>query len=606
MMAQAQHILQTVYGYDQFRTAQAGIIQRVLDGQDVALVMPTGSGKSICYQIPAMMREGTDIVVSPLISLMQDQVDALKQLHVAAECLHSNLDGAQQYQIAQRFRNGALDLLYVAPERLLMPDFLDLLDQMPLALLAIDEAHCISQWGHDFRPEYRQLAEVRQRFPKVPCVATTATADAPTRGDIIEQLDMAEDALYVTGFDRPNIRYSVVLKKNAKQQLLRFIQEEHPNDAGIVYCLSRRKVEDVADWLTQQGFEAVPYHAGLTGQQRQKNQDRFIREEGLIVVATVAFGMGIDKPNVRFVAHLDIPKSPEAYYQETGRAGRDGVPANAWMTYGLADVVLMQKILADSDADDRHRWIERQKFNAMLGYCESVACRRQVLLNHFGEKMSQACGNCDTCLNPVETYDGTVAAQKALSCIYRTGQRFGSGHVVDVLLGKETEKMHQFGHRNLSTYGIGSELSATEWRAVIRQLVAAAYIQVDIAGYGGLRLTEKSRSILRGEQPVLLRKDPKAVSVPKRKSVQKTEALPDTAESQALFDALRDLRLKLAREQGIPPYIIFHDRTLIAFAQRRPKDLSEFGHIPGVGEVKLDRYGADFLEVIRAHENGLA
>lgn len=598
-----QKILQTVFGYEQFRLQQEAIIQRLLEGKNAAVIMPTGGGKSLCYQIPALMRKGTAIVVSPLISLMQDQVDALKQLDICAEYLNSNLDGSQQYRVIQSLLGGELDLLYVAPERLMMPDFLDVLSRVELSLLAIDEAHCISQWGHDFRPEYRKLTEVRNRFPQVPCLAATATADGPTRREIVQQLHIEEDGLFVTGFDRPNIRYTVVPKKSAKQQLLAFIRAEHASDAGIVYCLSRRKVEDVAEWLVSQGHEAVPYHAGLSAEERQVNQSRFLKEEGLIVVATIAFGMGIDKPNVRFVAHLDIPKSPEAYYQETGRAGRDGLPANAWMTYGLADVVLMQKILTDSEADEEHKRVEWHKFNAMVGYCEAVHCRRQMLLGYFGETPDKSCGNCDTCLVPVETYDGTVAAQKVLSCVYRTGQRFGSGHIVDVLLGKRTDKVESFGHDDLSTFGIGEEYTATQWRSIIRQLVAADYLRVDIEGYGGLRMTPACGAVLKGATQVLLRKDPK----PERRARQKEKnsaiqnELLDEA-TQPLFEALRELRLELAREQSIPPYIIFHDSTLIALAQQQPKTLNAFGRMPGVGAVKLERYGEAFLQVICAGE----
>ncbi len=593
------NILQTVFGYDQFRLQQEAIIQRLLEGKNAAVIMPTGGGKSICYQIPALMRKGTAIVVSPLISLMQDQVDALKQLDICAEYLNSNLDGGQQYRVIQTFLSGKLDLLYVAPERLMMPDFLDLLTRVEIALLAIDEAHCISQWGHDFRPEYRKLTEVRNRFPHVPCIAATATADGPTRREIVQQLNIEDDGLFVAGFDRPNIRYTVVPKKSAKQQLLDFIRTEHPTDAGIVYCLSRRKVEDVADWLVAQGHTAVPYHAGLSAEQRQANQDRFLKEEGLIVVATIAFGMGIDKPNVRFVAHLDIPKSPESYYQETGRAGRDGLPAHAWMTYGLADVVLMQKILADSEAGEAHKRVEGHKFNALVGYCESVQCRRQILLNYFGDVLPEPCGNCDTCLVPVETFDGTVAAQKVLSCVHRTGQRFGAGHIVDVLLGKLTDKVESFGHHKLSTFGIGEEYKVSQWRAIIRQLVTSNHLCIDIDGYGGLRLTQESVAVLKGEKQVRFRKDPKPESRSRKKektSTTKNDLLDDQA--QPLFDALRDLRLELAREQGIPPYIIFHDSTLIALAQNRPKTVKDLGYIPGIGAVKLERYGEAFLDVI--------
>ena len=598
---QSIQVLKSVFGYDCFRPRQTEIIRRILDGQNALIVMPTGGGKSICYQIPALIRNGTGIVISPLISLMQDQVGALKQLGVRAEFLNSSLGYGRQREVERRLLSGGIALLYVAPERLFMPDFLELLERVPIALFAVDEAHCVSQWGHDFRPEYLQLTEIRQRFPDVPCIAATATADSPTRREILQRLHMDRDDLFVTGFDRPNIRYTVVLKKNPKQQLLRFIENEHPGDAGIVYCLSRKKVEEVAEWLTEQGHEAVPYHAGLAPDQRRGNQNRFLHEEGLIVVATIAFGMGIDKPNVRFVAHVDLPKSTEAYYQETGRAGRDGLPANAWMTYSLADVVLMRRILESSEADAQHKWTERHKLNAIIGYCETVACRREVLLNYFGERLDAACGNCDTCLNPVETWDGTVAAQKVLSCVSRTGQRFGAGHVVDVLLGKETEKIRRFRHHRLSTYGIGEELNGTEWHAVIRQLAAADLLSVDVDGYGGLRLTEACGAVLKGERQVSLRKDPKLQKRVKAKLPAADVTLPDTPGDHALFDALRTLRLELARDQGVPPYIVFHDRTLAAIVQHRPQTLEAFGGISGVGEVKLERYGEAFLDIVRTH-----
>ncbi len=597
--ARPQQLLRSIFGYDHFRPRQEEIIQRILEGDNALVVMPTGGGKSICYQIPAIIRSGTGIVVSPLISLMKDQVDALKQLGVKAAFLNSSLDRGQQHQIEQQFTAGDLDLLYVAPERLFTPAFLELLEQVQIALFAVDEAHCISQWGHDFRPEYLQLAEIRERFSRPPCIAVTATADAPTRREILQRLCLTQEDLFVTGFDRPNIRYTVVPKRNPKQQLLRFIEREHPGDAGIVYCLSRKNVEEVAVWLTEQGHEAVPYHAGLSSDRRQVNQDRFLREEGLIVVATVAFGMGIDKPDVRFVAHLNVPRSPEAYYQETGRAGRDGLPANAWMAYNLADVVMIQRILENSEAERQHKWIERHKLNAMIGYCETVSCRREVLLTYFGEKPDADCGNCDTCLDPVQTWDGTSAAQKVLSCVQRTGQRFGAGHIVDVLLGKQTDKVHRFHHTHLSTYGIGSELSTTEWHSVIRQLVAADLLRVDVDGYGGLRLTTACGSVLKGEHRVLLRQDPKPQK--KKAPAAAKGALPEVPADRTLFSALRSLRLKLAREQGVPPYIIFHDRTLLAIVQHRPRNLDAFGQISGVGDVKLDRYGEPFLDVIRAH-----
>ncbi len=590
-------VLKSVFGYDAFRLQQEAIIERVLNGQDALVIMPTGGGKSLCYQIPALIQPGVAIVVSPLISLMQDQVETLRQLGVRAAFLNSSLTRTEQRVVERQLDGGDLDLLYVAPERLLMPEFLERLDRVQIALLAIDEAHCISQWGHDFRPEYLKVAEVRRRYPQVPCLAVTATADEPTRREILKRLQLASDGLFVTGFDRPNIRYAVTLKSKPKQQLLRFIREEHDGDAGIVYCLSRKSVEETAAWLSEEGIEAIPYHAGLKKSERQENQERFLNEEGLVVVATVAFGMGIDKPNVRFVAHYDVPKSIESYYQETGRAGRDGLPATAWMLYSMADVVMMRKMLEGNGPTTNHQWAQQHKLNAMVGYCETVQCRRGVLLGYFGEPLPEACGNCDTCLEPIETWDGTVAAQKVLSCIYRTGQRFGAGHVIDVLQGRDTDKIRRFGHDRLSTYGIGEDRSKTEWRSVVRQLVAAGYLSVDVDGYGGLRLTNACGPVLKGEESVHLRKDPKPQK--KKKASRYTgDLLPTTPAEKALFDHLRDVRLDLAREQGVPPYVIFHDSTLAAMAKHPPKDLGDFAELPGVGEAKLKRYGAVFLEAV--------
>ena len=598
----AHKLLKEVYGYDQFRPRQQEIIERVVEGGHTVVIMPTGGGKSLCYQLPALMRPGVGVIVSPLISLMQDQVDALKQLGVQAEFLNSSLSRKKQRVIEQKQRDGEIKLIYVAPERLLTSAFLDLLAEIRIALFAIDEAHCISQWGHDFRPEYLQLAEIRKRFHDVPCIAVTATADEPTQREILKRLRLPKDGLFVTGFDRPNIRYSVVLKKKDKQQLLRFIEDEHEGDAGIVYCLSRKKVEQVADWLVEHGHEALPYHAGLSSRERQENQDRFLREEGLIVVATIAFGMGIDKPNVRFVAHLDVPKSLESYYQETGRAGRDGLDADAWMTYSLGSVVAMRKIMENSSTNQQQRWVEQHKLNAMFGYCETVACRRQVLLNYFGDDYEGPCDNCDNCLQPVNTWDGTVAAQKVMSCIYRTGQRFGAGHVIDVLLGKDTDKVRRFRHERLSTFGIGTEHSVSEWRAVIRQLVAADYLRVDVDGYGSIRMNEACNPVLKGEETVLFRVDPKPQKKKKARTVTADSSLPQTPDDRALFDTLRALRLELAQQQGVPPYVVFNDNTLAAMVQYRPHTLDEFGNLSGVGAVKLERYGETFLDAIRVHE----
>lgn len=598
------HVLKSVYGYDRFRLKQEEIIRRLVGGGDALVVMPTGGGKSLCYQLPALVLPGAAVVVSPLISLMQDQIDALLQLGVRAAALNSSFSPAEQREVERRLLSGELDLVYVAPERLMTSGFLELMDRSRLALLAIDEAHCISQWGHDFRPEYLQIASIRERFPHLPCIAVTATADEPTQKDVLERLHMEPSALFVTGFDRPNIRFTVELKRNVKQQLGRFLKREHPHDAGIVYCLSRRKVENIAAWLNDQGRKAVPYHAGLTSAERERNQTRFLREEGLIVVATVAFGMGIDKPNVRFVAHVDVPKNLEGYYQEVGRAGRDGLPANGWMLYGLSDTVMLRRFIEDSEAEDRHKWALHHKLNAMVGYCETAECRRRVLLNYFGDTPAKdGCGNCDTCLNPVESWDGTVAAQKALSAVYRTGQRFGASHVVDVLLGNETEKVQRFGHQKTSTFGVGADLTASEWQSILRQLVAADLLRVDVTGYGGLQLTRSSGPVLKGERVVRLRKDSERKGTErkvKRRSVNRSgdDAMPETPAGRALFERLRELRLEMARDQGVPPYVIFHDSTLAAMARARPKTLDDFADLPGVGAVKLERYGEAFLSAI--------
>jgi len=485
----AQETLHRVFGYNKFRGNQADIIEHVINGKDAFVLMPTGGGKSLCYQIPALVRSGVGIVVSPLIALMQDQVDALLQVGVKAAFLNSSLDLYSARKIEQAAINGELDLLYVAPERLLTPQFIQLLEQMELALFAIDEAHCVSHWGHDFRPEYTQLSMLHQQFPHVPRIALTATADVPTRKEIIEQLQLEQAEQFIASFDRPNIRYRIVHKQNAREQLHQFLQTEHSDDAGIIYCLSRKKVEETAQWLSDKGWNALPYHAGLSSDIRQKHQRRFIQEEGCIIVATVAFGMGIDKPNVRFVAHLDLPKSIEGYYQETGRAGRDGLPANAWLAYGLGDIITLRQMIDRSDADDQHKWLERRKLDALIGLCETTVCRRQVLLHYFGENYAQTCQCCD----------GKIAAQMALSCVYRTGQRFGVKHLTDVLLGKNTPQIEKFGHDKVSTFGIGQNHTALQWQSIYRQLVAANLVTLDMNGYGSLRLTEKSYPLLRGE-----------------------------------------------------------------------------------------------------------
>ncbi len=598
----SRHILHSVFGYEQFRGPQQEVIATLVRGDDALVLMPTGGGKSLCFQIPAIVRSGTGIVVSPLIALMQDQVAALKQAGARAAFLNSTLDAGQAHAIEAQLLRGELDLLYVAPERLMLDRTLDLLSRAQLALFAIDEAHCVSQWGHDFRPEYIQLSVLHERFPEIPRIALTATADEPTRREIITRLGLSNARVFISSFVRPNIRYRIsqsTVAVSAREQLLRFIRGEHPNDAGIVYCLSRKRVEEIAAYLAGQGLDALPYHAGLSAEVRERNQTRFINEEGVIMVATIAFGMGIDKPNVRYVAHLNLPKSVEAYYQETGRAGRDGLPADAWMIYGLQDVITLRQMLESSESDDAHKRVERHKLDAMLGLCELTTCRRQALLGYFAENSARPCGNCDTCLEPPQTWDATEPAQKALSCVHRTGQRFGVNYLVDVLMGKDDERIKRFGHDQLTTFGIGKDLSQQEWRGIFRQLISRGLLAVDIEGHGALKLTDVCRPVLRAEERLMLRRETKPAK--NKKVATRARAAFTGAADPVLWEALRARRLKLAKAQGVPPYVVFHDATLAAMAERRPQTLNEFAEISGVGERKLAAYGADFLEVILTH-----
>jgi ATP-dependent DNA helicase RecQ len=595
-MPSALSLLNTVFGYNEFRGAQSEIIEHVVANGDALVLMPTGGGKSLCYQIPALMREGCAVVVSPLIALMHDQVAALTEAGVQAAVLNSSLDQETALATERAFAAGRLDLLYVAPERLVTARFLELLSRSKVALFAIDEAHCVSQWGHDFRPEYIQLSVLHERFPGVPRIALTATADEVTRAEIVSRLQLDEARIFISSFDRPNIRYEIVEKQNARDQLVDFLSSRHPGEAGIVYCLSRRKVDETAWWLADLGIRALPYHAGLDQHTRALHQERFVNEDGVVIVATIAFGMGIDKPDVRFVAHLDLPKSIEAYYQETGRAGRDGLPADAWMTYGLGDVVQQRRMIAQSEADELFKRVLYSKLDALVGLAETAGCRRVRLLDYFGEA-SSPCGNCDVCANPPRVWDGTEAAQKALSCVYRTGQRFGAGHVIDVLRGHPTERVQRFKHDELTTWKIGADLSDKQWRAVFRQLIALGYLEADSEAYGALKLTQSARGLLKNHVRVSFREE---VAAPRRRDRRRSAAAPGLAQHSnegPLLEALRNWRLALAREHGVPAYVIFHDATLQSIAAAQPQTLEDLRGISGVGARKLERYGEALLAI---------
>lgn len=595
-MEKPQSLLNSVFGYSSFRGHQQSIIDAVLLKKDVLALMPTGGGKSLCYQIPALIFEGCTIVVSPLIALMQDQVNALTHAGVRARFLNSSLSPSDARVVWKMLHNNELDLLYVAPERLLMPSFLETLQQIDIALFAIDEAHCVSEWGHDFRPEYLNLGVLAENFPGVPRIALTATADEVTRREIITKLKLSNAEIFIAGFDRPNIRYRIVEKQQPKQQLLSFLNQEHKEDAGIVYCMSRKSVDETASWLRDQGFDALPYHAGLSSSVREKNQRYFIDNDGVIMVATIAFGMGIDKPNVRFVAHLDLPKSIEAYYQETGRAGRDGLPADAWMAYGLQDIIIHRSMLTDGNASAEQKRVEQRKLDAMLGLCEATSCRRQALLRYFGEEPPTTCGNCDLCQEPAETWDGSVAAQKALSTVFRTRERFGIGHLIDVLVGKATEKVTRFAHDKLSVFGVGKDLAVTEWRSIFRQLVVKGCLVVDIGAYGTVKLTPSCVGIMKGQEAIRFRTMPKKIAKAPSKKVRAERSTVEP--NNDLLKSLKALRLTLAKDLQVPPYVIFHDATLMEMAARKPATLDELRAIHGVGDHKLKKYGEPFIAAI--------
>jgi ATP-dependent DNA helicase RecQ len=598
-LARAQDVLEHTFGYKAFRSHQQAIVETLLEGRDALVLMPTGGGKSLCYQIPAIVRDGIGVVVSPLIALMKDQVDALREAGVSAAYLNSTLSWAEVQQVERDLQSGELKLLYVAPERLVQERTLDMLARARVALFAIDEAHCVSQWGHDFRPEYRQLRILHERFPNVPRIALTATADERTRNEIVAELRLDEATRFVASFDRPNIRYALAEggSLSGREKLWQFLEQEHKGDAGIVYCLSRKACEETAAWLSQKGRPALAYHAGLPQDQRATTQARFLKEDGLAIVATIAFGMGIDKPDVRFVAHLSLPKSIESYYQETGRGGRDGEAANAWMSYSINDIVQQRQWIDASEGGETFKQAMRIKLDALIGLCETAQCRRQLLLSYFGETLAEPCGNCDNCLTPPETVDGTEAARKALSAVYRTGQRFGAGYLVDVLLGKPDDRVLRNGHDKLAVYGLGKELRADDWKGVFRQLAAAGHLAGDSEGFGSLQLTDKSRPLLRGEAQFIMRRSQAPVKI-SREDKRKERALKVAGGDAGLFEALRELRLALSVKTGVPPYVICHDRTLVELAERRPKSTSELHTITGLGDRKIASYGAALLEVV--------
>jgi len=596
--ARALHVLETIFGYPAFRGQQAEIVDVVTRGGDALVLMPTGGGKSLCYQIPALLRDGVGVVVSPLIALMQDQVDALAEVGVRAAFLNSTQSFDEALQIEKRLRNGDLDLLYVAPERLMTPRCMALLESAKIALFAIDEAHCVSQWGHDFRPEYIQLSVLHERFPEVPRIALTATADQQTREEIIRRLQLENARMFVSSFDRPNIRYQIVEKANGRKQLLDFIRSEHAGDAGVVYCLSRKKVEETAEFLNEHGINALAYHAGMETAVRSRNQARFLREDGIVMVATIAFGMGIDKPDVRFVAHLDLPKSIEGYYQETGRAGRDGLPASAWMAYGLQDVVQQRRMIDESEADDNFKRVQSAKLDAMLGLCETLHCRRVRLLDYFGQA-SAPCGNCDTCMNPPGAYDATVDVQKLLSAIYRVDQRYGAMHVLDVLRGIDSDKVRERGHDRLSAFGVGSDRSEAEWRAILRQVIALGYVSVDHEGFGVLKLTETARPVLKGSESVQLRVYQKPIKSRRTAGKPKGFAEVDLSPAeQVVFEKLRWWRMESARKHNVPAYVIFHDATMREIAKVQPQSMNDLRGIVGIGEKKLETYGEEIVALL--------